>query len=133
EFGDLGNFLAYISIGDKTKNIERLIGSLAEIRRLYKREQAAASQYRYHTPEVVLTPQEAFYAPRKSVPLDEGIGHVCCEFFMTYPPGIPLLAPGERITEDIIGYIRSARDLGCVITGPQHLEADRINILTGEG
>ncbi|MGI6689440.1 MAG: aminotransferase class I/II-fold pyridoxal phosphate-dependent enzyme [Christensenellales bacterium] len=133
EFGDLGNFLAYISIGDKTKNIERLIGSLAEIRRLYKREQAAASQYRYHAPEVVLTPQEAFYAPRKSVPLDEGIGHVCCEFFMTYPPGIPLLAPGERITEDIIGYIRSARDLGCVITGPQHLEADRINILTGEG
>lgn len=37
EFGDLGNILAYISVGDKTKNVERLISALGELRRLYKR------------------------------------------------------------------------------------------------
>ncbi len=132
EFGDLGNFLAYISIGDKTKNLERLIGALAEIRRLYRRGPSAAIRYEYLAPQVALPPQEAFYSPRRSVPLDQSAGEICSEFLMTYPPGIPILAPGERITQDILDYIRSSREAGCVITGPADLEADRINILTGE-
>jgi arginine decarboxylase len=129
----LGNFLAYISIGDKTKNLERLIGALAEIRRRYRREPSAAIRHDYLAPQVVLTPQEAFYAPRKSVPLHQSVGEICCEFLMTYPPGIPILAPGERITQDILNFIRSSKEKGCVITGPQDLEADRINVLTREG
>ena len=133
EFGDLGNFLAYISIGDKTKNLERLIGALAEIRRLYRRKPSAAIRHDYLAPQVVLTPQEAFYAPRKSVPLHQSVGEICCEFLMTYPPGIPILAPGERITQDILNFIRSSKEKGCVITGPQDLEADHINVLTREG
>lgn len=129
EFGDLGNFLAYISIGDKTKNIERLIGSLAEIRRLYKRGKSGAIRYEYLAPEVVLPPQEAFYSQKRSVSLDASIGSVCSEFLMTYPPGIPILAPGERITRNIVDYIHSSKEKGCTITGPQDLEADRINII----
>ena len=51
---------------------------------------------------------------------------------MTYPPGIPLLAPGERITGDIIDFILRSRDKGCVITGTEDLKAERINILSEE-
>lgn len=132
EFGDLSNFLAYISIGDKTKNIERLLGALAEIRRMYRRKQGTGISYEYIAPEVVLAPQEAFYAQKRSVPLPESIGHICCEFIVTYPPGIPLLAPGERITGDIIDFILRSRDKGCVITGTEDLKAERINILSEE-
>ncbi len=132
EFGDLGNFLAYISIGDKTKNIERLLGALAEIRRMYRRKKGTGISYEYIAPEVVLAPQEAFYAQKRSVPLPESIGHICCEFIVTYPPGIPLLAPGERITGDIIDFILRSRDKGCVITGTEDLKAERINILSEE-
>ncbi len=129
EFGDLSNFLAYISIGDKTKNIERLIGALYEIRRRYKRDKNPLLRYEYMPPQMVLTPQEAFYAKRRGVPLEEAAGLVCCESLMTYPPGIPLLSPGERITREIVDFIRSSREAGCVLTGTQDIEARTIQVL----
>ena len=48
---------------------------------------------------------------------------------MCYPPGIPILAPGERITSDIVDYILYAKEKGCSLQGTEDLEADRLNIL----
>ena len=59
EFGDIGNILAYISVGDSNKNIERLIGALSEIRRRYKKDRAGMLSYEYVNPKVIVTPQEA--------------------------------------------------------------------------
>ncbi len=129
EFGDLSNFLAYISIGDQTKNIERLIGALYEIRRRYKRTKNELPTYGYIPPKVVLTPQEAFYANTKSVPLQDAVGQICCESLMTYPPGIPLLAPGEQVTQQIVDFIQSSREHGCVITGTQDITAQHLKVL----
>ncbi len=131
EFGDLNNILAYLSVGDKTKNIERLISALGEIRRLYRRDRADLPQSEYIDPTVVLTPQQAFYADRESRPLESCAGEVCCEFVMCYPPGIPILAPGERITPQIIDYIRYAREKGCLLTGPECMDASRLNVWKG--
>lgn len=129
EFGDLSNFLAYISIGDRTKNIERLIGALYEIRRLYKRPSNPLFSYEYQKPQVVLTPREAFFAQKRSVPLKEAAGLISCESLMTYPPGIPLLSPGERITPEIVGLITASREAGCVLTGTQDITAEQIRVL----
>ena len=123
EFGDLSNFLAYISIGDKTKNIERLIGSLYEIRRRYKKAKNQLFAYDYVHPKLVLTPQEAFFAVKKRLQLSQAVGEVSSESLMTYPPGIPLLAPGERITQEIVDFIQSSKEAGCVITGTQDITA----------
>ena len=73
----------------------------------------------YISPEVAVTPQEAFYAEKESLPLEESAGRVCSEFVMCYPPGIPILAPGERITEKIVDYIQYAKEKGCSMTGPE--------------
>ena len=51
---------------------------------------------------------------------------------MCYPPGIPILAPGERITREILDYIRYAKEKGCSMTGPEDPEIEEINILTQE-
>ena len=83
----------------------------------------------YIDPEVVLSPQEAFYAEKKSMPLKNSAGMVCSEFVMCYPPGIPILAPGERITQDILDYIEYARVKGCSLTGPEDPEIRNINVL----
>ena len=79
EFGDLGNILAYVSVGDSAKNIERLIGALSEIRRRYKRSKNGMMTHEYINPVVACSPQDAFYAAKCSVPLDESIGGVCTE------------------------------------------------------
>ena len=67
EFGDIGNILAYISVGDRYRDIERLVSALAEIRRRFKREKSGMLSQEYITPIVIKTPKEAFYAEKTPV------------------------------------------------------------------
>ncbi|MEL4106389.1 aminotransferase class I/II-fold pyridoxal phosphate-dependent enzyme [Oscillospiraceae bacterium WX1] len=129
EFGDIGNFLAYISVGDTNKNIERLVSALSDIRRLYKKDRAGMLSYEYISPTVVTTPQKAFFAEKKSLLLEDCLGEICAENVMSYPPGIPILSPGEQVTKDIINYIVYAKEKGCFLTGPEDLAVDRLNVL----
>ena len=108
ELGDIGNTLAYISIGDRMREIERLVSALYDIRRRYEKDRTGLFDHEYINPSVVMTPQEAFYAPKEEMlPIRECNGRICTEFVMCYPPGIPILAPGERITQEIIDYIEA--------------------------
>lgn len=65
-------------------------------------------------PEVVLTPREAFFATRRRIPLAQAVGEVSADQFCPYPPGVPLLAPGERVTAETIEAIVLAGQLGRV-------------------
>lgn len=132
EFGDIGNVLAYISVGDSEANIERLVGALSEIRRRFKKGRSGMLDHEYINPQVVVSPQVAFYGEKESLPIAKSANRVCSEFVMCYPPGIPILAPGEMITEEILSYIRYAKDKGCFMTGPEDMEINRINVLKGE-
>ncbi len=129
EFGDLGNILAYLSIGDRAQDVERLVSSLAEIRRRYRRSKAGLMKQEYMDPDVVVSPQDAFYAEKESLPRSQTAGKICSEFVMCYPPGIPILAPGERITPQILDYIDYALDKGCSMTGPEAPDISRLNVL----
>lgn len=130
EFGDIGNILAIISVGDKPLAIERLISALAEIRRLHFGDKVGMFDHEYIDPLVEMTPQDAFYADKRSVALKDSNGEICSEFVMCYPPGIPILAPGERITQEILDYIEYAREKGCFLTGTQDINVENINIVT---
>lgn len=129
EFGDIGNILAYLSVGDRKQDIERLISALSEIRRRFGKSKAGMLSQEYINPIVAETPRKAFYADKISLPLDETCGKICTEFVMCYPPGIPILAPGELITMDIIKYIRYAKEKGCSMTGTEDINIERLNVL----
>ena len=129
EFGDLGNILAYLSIGDRPRDIERLVSARAEIRRRLAKDPAGLRKQEYIDPEVAVSPQDAFYADKESLPIMETDGRICSEFVMCYPPGIPILAPGERITKDILDYIQYAKEKGCSMTGPEDPAIERLNVL----
>ena len=131
EFGDIANLLAYVSVGDRLKDIERLVAALAEIRRNYRKDTAKMLKAEYIEPKVINGPQEAFYAEKESLPLAETVGRVCSEFVMCYPPGIPILAPGELITDDILAYIKYAKKKGCQMTGTEDMELKRLNVMKG--
>ena len=132
EFGDIGNILAYLSIGDRIQELERLVSALAEIRRRYQKDPSGLLNQEYIDPEVVASPQKAFYAKKKSVPIEQTEGMVCSEFVMCYPPGIPILAPGERITKEILDYIRYAKEKGCSMTGPEDPDILYLNVIEEE-
>lgn len=129
EFGDIGNILAYISVGDRMRDIERLISALSEIKRRFGKSCAGMLSQEYINPIVAEAPRKAFYADKISLPLDETAGRVCCEFVMCYPPGIPILAPGELIAPEIIEYIKYAKEKGCSMTGTEDINIERLNVL----
>ena len=129
ELGDIANILAYISIGDRKKDIERLVSALADIKRNYRKDPSKLLKIEYIDPIVDATPKEAFYAQKKSLPLEETVGETSAEFLMCYPPGIPILAPGERVTKEILDYIRYAKKKGCQITGPEDMSIARLQVI----
>ena len=129
EFGDIGNILAYISIGDRIQEIERLVGALEDIKRLYSRTSSKLHNAEYIAPIVAATPQKAFYADKELLPIRETAGRICSEFVMCYPPGIPILAPGEQITNEIIDYILYAKDKGCSMQGMEDPDISKLNVL----
>ncbi len=129
EFGDIGNILAVISVGDHSLALERLISALAEIKRRFKKNMTGMLNYEYRNPIVVMTPQDAFYADKSSLAISNSEGHISSEFVMCYPPGIPILAPGELITSDILEYIAYAKKKGCLLTGTKDLSVEQIQVV----
>lgn len=129
EFGDIGNILAYLSIGDRQRDLERLVSALSEIKRRYKGDKSGMLSREYIRPQVICPPQDAFYADSESLPIEDSRGRTCSEFVMCYPPGIPILAPGEKITDDIVEYIIYAKEKGCFLTGTRDREVRTIRVI----
>ncbi len=129
EFGDIGNILAIISVGDRALALERLVSSLSEIKRLYMRDKTGMFDHEYITPDVGMAPQRAFYSEQHSLPIRKSAGQISGEFVMAYPPGIPILAPGERITEEIIDYIVYAKSKGSFLTGTEDMFIENIRVV----
>ena len=63
-------------------------------------------------PEVVVTPRDAFFSTYEVIDSADAVGRVCAEMICPYPPGVPVLSPGERITEAALNALFEARDIG---------------------
>ena len=129
EFGDIANILAYISVGDRERDIERLVGALSEIRRKFKGDKAELFEDEYISPTVEMSPKQAFFAEAIALPLKDCIGKISTEFVMCYPPGIPILAPGEKVTEEIYEYIIYAKEKNCTILGTEDINTEYLKVI----
>ncbi len=83
-------------------------------------------------PEQVLIPREAFYSEKNTIPFKESAGKICGEMIMAYPPGIPIITPGERITEEIIEYVEDLKEAQLHIQGMADPELININVIEEE-
>ena len=111
------------------QDIERLVGALADIKRLYSKDPAKMLNTEYINPKVLVSPQVAFYSQKESMPVRQTAGRICGEFVMCYPPGIPILAPGEMITDDVVQYILYAKKKGCSMQGTEDPAVDHLMVL----
>lgn len=129
EFGDTANVLAYISVGDRAQDIERLVGALSEIARKFSRPANELPLVPMPKVTVRCAPQDAFYGLQESLPLEDCVGRICCEIVMSYPPGIPILAPGEEVTEEAARYIKFAGERGCFLSGTHDPEVKSLKVM----
>ena len=111
ELSDFRGIIANLNCGDSQESVDRLVGALVEIsqrdREVTGRDErgARSSGSAVAISSQVMTPRDAYFAPSRSVELDRAEGEIAAELVTPYPPGIPVLAPGELITREKIDYL----------------------------
>jgi lysine decarboxylase len=116
EAADADSIVMTMSILDEHEfclQVADMLAALVDRLRGEPRPPAPAAHWQV-VPEVVVSPREAFFAPRRRIALREAVGEVSAEQFCPYPPGVPLLAPGERVTAQIVEDIEQAGRVGRV-------------------
>lgn len=134
ELSDLYNILCIVTFGDTDASIQALVDALRAISdRYYAKAPANVVRVRLpEMPELVLLPRDAFYARSEKVPLAESAGRVAAEFVMVYPPGIPILMPGERISETNLAYIMEHIAAGLPVQGPEDPSLQLLRVVCSE-
>lgn len=132
ELSDLYNTLAVGSFGDTKENIDKLLDALREISVEYMNKSPRKADFIDipAIPKQVLIPRDAFYGNKTSVPLEDSVGEVSGEFLMAYPPGIPILCPGEVITEEIVDYVEDLKKTGLYVQGTEDPMVENILVVT---
>ncbi|HOA64775.1 MAG TPA: aminotransferase class I/II-fold pyridoxal phosphate-dependent enzyme [Coprothermobacter proteolyticus] len=133
ELSDPNNILAFVTIGDDYDNADKLIKAMSNLSERFYGKLPPLETAAVHTfpvlPEVVLTPREAFFAEKKVVPFREAVGAISAESVVLYPPGIPVIAPGERITEESFDYVMKRKEEGAEVQGTADPELEFIQVL----
>jgi len=133
ELSTLTNILCLITLGDTEHETERLIHALRHLSAAFgNREMPAVQTGAAAVPEASqfsLPPREAFYAHSERVGLEQSIGRVITEFVYVYPPGIPILMPGQIITPEVMDYIRQHLKAGLPVKGPEDPEIQMLNVV----
>ncbi|MEC4683783.1 MAG: aminotransferase class I/II-fold pyridoxal phosphate-dependent enzyme [Nitrospirota bacterium] len=119
EMADIDHVLIIVSIGDHRGDLERLVNALTTISLENHR-----GNVRTPIPSMVffdnllrMNPRDAFFSSQESIPLDKSSGRIAADIVTVYPPGVPLLVPGEEITPPVIETLSRFRESGATLDG----------------
>jgi arginine decarboxylase len=141
ELADLFNVVALITIGTTREAAQRLVDAFEELARddrpidMFAPSGILEERLRRGTfllpsvPPMRMLPRDAFLAATEFVKFRESRGRICAETLTPYPPGIPVIAPGEEITQEIIDYLRLELKAGVRIQGPNDDELRVIRVV----
>ncbi len=131
ELSDLYNILCIVSLGDIEDDLDALMKALRTLAaRFYRTRPATEMKVRIPTtPILAMSPREAFYAQTEEVPLTESEGRVIAESIMVYPPGIPILLPGEIVSHENLEYIEDCIEAGLPVQGTEDPDIRMVKVV----
>ncbi len=114
ELGDRDMIVPIITMADTEETVARFVSTLVAIieRRRGPARSPEPSPAWSVSPEMAIPPREAFFAPNETAAAGAAVGRISAELVAPYPPGIPVLAPGEVITQDALAALREAKAQG---------------------
>lgn len=131
ELSDMYNILCLITPGDTIDNVDILISALRQL--ATEHEQTATPHELMieipDIPQLSLSPRDAFYGETEVVPFKQSAGRIIAEFIYVYPPGIPILLPGEVITQSNIDYIVNHVEVGLPVKGPEDRSCEFVKVI----
>lgn len=131
ELSDMYNLLFIISYADSEKECAYLLNALQELAKSFqdKKIQPLVQINLPSIPEYVLSPRQAMFTKTRAVSFGESEGLVAGELITFYPPGIPVIYPGERISKEIIDYVLLQKQNGGNIIGPEDMQLNTIRVV----
>lgn len=138
EMSDLVSVVCIISLADTPESIDRLVAAFEDIARGRGGQRGAGAGLRSSGAAIdpgvqALSPREAFFAPARAIPLADAIGEVSAELVIPYPPGIPVLAPGDVISAEKVAYLREGAAHGMYLSGPADGQLKTIRVVSETG
>lgn len=128
---DLFNLIAITGVGTTRQDIERLVSALEDLdRKEPGQEKNWVLQLPSLSTEMAMTPRDVFLQHRsKRVPLSKAVGHISAQTLTPYPPGIPVLIPGERITQEIVDYLIDLAGKDIRVSGQETEELRTVKVV----
>ncbi|NJK63177.1 MAG: aminotransferase class I/II-fold pyridoxal phosphate-dependent enzyme [Synechococcaceae cyanobacterium SM2_3_1] len=141
EMSTLHNVVFIFSIGNTDRDGERLVQSFVQLAQEQQQQmgemteklQRLAAIQLPPLPPQRLSPRQAFFAPIHRIPFQEARGEVCAEIISPYPPGIPILVPGEEVTQEAIDYLLLVHEAGGFINGPEDVRLQTLKVVKRQG
>jgi arginine decarboxylase len=121
-----------VGLGESPVALRRLAGDVDEVVKRLSEPGATAPIVPPATSlrnEVALPPREAFLGDAEQVAVDDAVGRISCESIASYPPGVPALLPGERISSETVAYLRELAASGARLHGASDPAFETINVL----
>lgn len=132
ELSDMYNILCLVTPGDTEQSVGLLLTALRDLSKSFH-QMGEVKELVVKTPEIPqlsLIPRDAFYADTEVIPFRESAGRIIAEFIYVYPPGIPILLPGEVITQENIDYIVDHVEVGLPVKGPEDRSINNVKVIT---
>jgi arginine/lysine/ornithine decarboxylase len=123
ELSGPGYLLCILTLGSIEEDVHQLLRGLSALSRTcpptfsdFSSLYELAGRTAEYLPEAVMSPRDAFYAKQRFVSPRHALGCISGEVITPYPPGIPVIMPGERFESDIIELLEAVRRSGCPIS-----------------
>ena len=133
ELVDRNNVLFLLTYADDNEEINSIINKITDVFQKIKNQNKPILQpsanYELPVAQQVLPPRQAFYAEAEDVAFCEAVGRISIEQISFYPPGIPVIIPGEMVTKEILNYCQRMLALGLPVSGPRDATLAKIQVV----
>lgn len=124
ELVDTRSVTFVINLGTCRDDAQRLVSAMEDLSDTFsqshggeKRMEISSNCLPFVDSKICLSPRQAFFARKKKVNIRESLGEICGELICPFPPGIPVMIPGEIVTENVLDYLLQVKTEGAVISG----------------
>ncbi|OYD90919.1 arginine decarboxylase [Nostoc sp. 'Peltigera membranacea cyanobiont' 210A] len=135
EFASLQHLTFIISLGNTLADIEQLVQGFTTLAKEYRRSNLTVKNQVWLNLDrtldyaLQLSPREAFFAVSEILPLTQTNKRICAEIVCPYPPGIPVLMPGEVITKSVLEYLQQIQAMGGFISGCNDISVKSLKVV----
>ncbi len=134
ELVDPQNVLFLVTYADYNAEFDEVLCRIKSVLQNLKQQkndkQIAVSPARLPAAAEGMSLRDVFFSSKRSIPLTESAGYCCGEQVSFYPPGIPVILPGELITQEIIDYCIKMKELGLPVSGPADSSLKLIRVVS---